>query len=1245
MFPISALVALAVGCSSGDGPQQWQDAGAYRWIPLHVRGRQQGGFTQLSSWRTGLEFANGLSQEMLLGNRHLAHGSGVALGDADGDGLLDVYLARTDGPNALYRNRGNWRFEEIAEQVGVAAPNRFSTGAAFADVNGNGRLDLIVTSLGGPNALFVNDGNGRFTEQVQEAGLASNRGSTTVALADVDGDGFLDMYIANYKVASVRDLFPPEARTSDQVIRRRGDEYTVASAFAEHYRVAGVDELGRPVWIERADPDWFYLNDGAGHFRPVPFTAGHFLDEEGKPYAQQPGYFALAARFHDVNGDGHPDLYVANDFSGPDQFWLNDGSGKFRAAPQLAIRSMSHASMAVDFSDIDRDGETDFFVVDMLAPRSSPRRKTQIRTNPPPQAVGEIENRPQVQRNSLYLNRGDGTFAQIADLAGVEASEWSWATLMMDVDLDGYEDILVTTGHVWDVLDSDTHEQLATSFPSVGWPKGLLAFPPLRARNFAFRNRGDLTFEDMSRRWGFGRVEDVSHGMAAGDLDGDGDLDVVVNRFGSPVAVLRNDAGAPRIAVRLVGNPPNTQGVGARVKVRGGPVALQQDEVTIGGLYLSSSEPMSVFATGGAERVTIEVDWPNGDRTVVEDARPNRLYEIRQVPKVAPGTAPAAAPEDGAERYGWGVEPLFADRSAELDHSHADAPFDDFARQPLLPNRLSRFGPGVSLYDVDRDGYEDVLIASGRGGTLGYLRNEGGRIAQRIGLTSPAAFDQTTILGMPSGRGGTAILVGQASHEAATLRDALAYPSVLRIEEPGGGEGETRVSAAVPGDTSVVGPLALADVNGNGELDLFVGGRMLPAAYPLPASARLFLNTGGRFELDPVNSATFRSLGLVSAALFSDVDGDGDPDLILAIEWGPIRVFLNREGRFVEATESLGLSSHVSRWNGVATGDLDGDGRLDIIATSWGRNTEYHASATNPLYLYHGDFDQNGSMDIVLAQFDERLKDIAPLTSRTRLVAAMPALASRIRSFGDYANATIERAIGPPLRWARRLEADTFDHMLFLNRDATFDAVPLPLQAQLAPAFYAGVADFDGNGNEDVFLSQNFFATDIMTPRHDAGRGLLLLGDGSGGLAPVPGHASGIAVYGEQRGAAFGDLDRDGRTDLVVSQNGAPTRLFLNQRAAPGLRVRLLGHANNPDGFGATIRVVYENGRGPAREVQAGSGYWAQNGPVQVMGLRDEPIGVWVRWPGGEEQEVRLTPGSRDIMIHRPPNDAQSAVP
>jgi hypothetical protein len=411
-----------------------------------------------------------------------------------------------------------------------------------------------------------------------------------------------------------------------------------------------------------------------------------------------------------------------------------------------------------------------------------------------------------------------------------------------------------------------------------------------------------------------------------------------------------------------------------------------------------------------------------------------------------------------------------------------------------------------------------------------------------------------------------------------------------------------------------------------------VGARIYPAGYPLSPSSRLYHNEGGRLVLDATNSRLLDKLGMVSAALFSDIDGDGDPDLGLAVEWGAIRCFLNQAGRFV-ATELAGVSDRYSRWNGLATGDLDGDGRLDIVATSWGRNTDYGATPARPLMLYVGFFTGGGRPDILLAQDDPRLGAVAPLTTFDRLTEAFPGVTNRLGSFRAYADASIDQVLGPAAQAATKLGATTLEHVVFFNRGERFEARPLPAEAQLTPAFYAGVADFNGDGNEDLFLSQNFFATEIPTPRYDAGRGLLLLGDGTGQLEPVPGQRSGLLVYGEQRGAAYADFDADGRLDLAVSQSGAPTRLFRNVAATPGLRVRIVGPAGNPTGIGTQLRLRYGERAGPVREVQAGSGYWSQNGAVQVLGRAGTPTALWVRWPGGRELMVPLSLGQREVTV------------
>jgi hypothetical protein len=1214
---LAVLGAVVVACGS-EPPPAWHQEAGYRWRDLRVE-PGSAGFTQMAGFRSGIRFENSVSEAALVSNRVLGQGAGVALGDVDGDGMVDIFLGKTEGCSALYRNRGEWKFEDITKTAGVGACDRNTTGAAFADIDGDRDLDLVLVATRGQNAIYLNDGHGAFTERRDLGVDTTGKGATTIALADVDGDERLDLYVANYKPYNVDDSIPPQRRAFNQMVRQTGPtSYEVVEEFRRDYKVVVRPDMGGMRLTVRGAPDDFYRNTG-GKFERVSRVGGRFVDALGRPLTEEPESFGLGAKLTDLNSDGAPDLYVANDFEDLDELWLNNGKGSFRLSDWRAQRQMSNSSMGMDVADINGDTLPDIFVVDMLS--NDPHRlKTQIPTHTAfAKKPGDIETVLQQQRNSLFANRGDGTFAEIAQSAGVGATGWSWGTMFTDVDLDGFPDVLVANGHLWDIMDADVQERLQNRLTDVGWQRLRWEFPRLPLNNVALRNLGNAQFADASAQWRFGTEADISHAMAAGDLDGDGDLDVVVNRLDDRALVLRSESSAPRVAVRLVGDAPNTHAVGAKIKLLGGAQPVQMREVTAGGLYLSHSDYAVSFAMGRSDNATLEIEWRNGARTVLRNIKPNRLYEITTATSATPAPFEPAPPVR-----------LFEDASKELSgHAHRDTMFDDWESQVLLSNSLAQMGPGVAWFDYDRDGNEDLIVGAGRSGQLAVFRNDRGKLTR---LKSPPAAmaDLTAVLGLPSSdRRGVRLIAGVSNWEGQETPGAVAFRA-------------SRTDVVALADTVTgqlpfaVGPIALGDYDSDGDLDLFVGGRAVARRYPEAAPSVLYRNNGGAFTVDSAASIGLRSAGLVSSAMFADVNGDGKPDLVLAREWGSLLLLLNRDGKLEAAPDSWGLSRWTSRWNGITAGDLDGDGRLDLVATSWGRNTAQQADSTNPLVMLYGRFGSAGEVEMLAARKDSRVNGLAPLNSYPRVRVVIKDLPSRVSTFAAYADATVDQILGAAKGIVQETSIVTLDHMVFFNRGDHFTAAPLPAESQQAPAFYAGVADFDGDGAEDVFLSQNFSATAVGLPRYDAGRGLLMIGDGHGGLTPMSGARSGVTIYGDQRGAAFADYNRDGRLDLVVSQNSAETKLYANRGARPGLRVRLNGTPGNPDAIGAQLRIVYGAGSSPVREIQAGSGYWSENGAVQVMGISGTPTEVWVRWPGGAESRTKVAPGSRELVISAP---------
>ena len=453
-YAIVTVISLffLFGCTEKD--PEWKKGQIYKVEPLSQPiGSNAPGFTEVNPSETGVIAANKIGQKEVIENQHLMHGSGVALGDVNGDGWVDIYIPRIRESNILYINKGNWTFEDQTVSAGVACENRYSTGSTFADVDGDRDLDLIVTALGGPNSVFINDGNGKFKERKLSSFL-DRPGSTSSALADVDNDGDLDLYITNYKRLAMRDSLPPPVISFDNTLMEiTNNRWIVMPPFNREYETSVKNNV--LFRFEMAEVDQFYLNDGEGNFNLIDMTSSHFTDETGAPIQDHLRDWGLMAQFRDINNDSHPDIYICNDFESPDRAWINNGDGTFKAISKLAIRHTSNSSMAVDFADLNKDGYTDFFVTDMMS-QSHILKKTQMGTMAPtPLSIGEIDNRPQYMHNTMFLNRGDHTFSEISQFSNTYASEWSWATMFMDVDLDGHEDILITTGHMYDVQDSD----------------------------------------------------------------------------------------------------------------------------------------------------------------------------------------------------------------------------------------------------------------------------------------------------------------------------------------------------------------------------------------------------------------------------------------------------------------------------------------------------------------------------------------------------------------------------------------------------------------------------------------------------------------------------------------------------------------------------------------------------------------------------------------------------------------------
>ncbi|MCB9276169.1 MAG: VCBS repeat-containing protein [Lewinellaceae bacterium] len=1066
--------------------------------------------------RTGIDFINRLSEGdslNILNYIYYYNGGGVAIADLNGDGLDDIFFTANESSCRLYLNKGGMRFEDVTETAELST-HCWATGAALADANGDGYTDIYVCAAGKPeahsraNLLFLNQGNGpdglpRFREAAAEAGIADTSYSTHAAFFDYDRDGDLDLYVLNH--ANER-----EALNTPLPIKARG---------------------------EGPSTDHLFRNDGQGHFTDVSEQAG--IQVEG---------YGLGIAISDVNQDGWPDVYISNDFIYNDLLYINQADGAFHNEIGSYLRHQSYNAMGSDMADFNNDGRADIFTLDMQ-PAGRTRKKTMAGglAYDKWSLMMSMGYEPQYVRNTLQLSNGpspingQGSFSEIGQLAGVHQTGWSWSGLFADYDNDGWKDLFITNGYLRDITDKDFIDY-STNLAMFQSPekanRALLEqirqLPGEKLANCLFRNTGNLTYEAVKAGW----PASFSNGAAYGDLDNDGDLDLVVNNINEPAFLLENKAaqqpGHHFLSVELEGPEGNPEGIGAQLRLyRQGQVQFLEQYPSRG--FQSAVSYILHFGLGQAEGAdSLIITWPDGKAQKLVAVAAGQRLKLRYAQ--AKDAAPASVP---------GEHPLFSElhSSLGLSFEHRESPFNDFQYQPLLPHPFSRLGPCLAAGQLNDDGLEDLYIggAKGQAGMLFFQQADGHFLSQSLEEGSESEDTGVLILDA-NGDGANDLYVVSGGSEFPL--NSPAYQDRLYL---GDGKGGLHLAPdALPQMNTSGFCVAAADFDGDGDADLFVGGRLEPGRYPMPPRSYLLRNEGGVFRDVTASLAPgLERVGMVTAAIWTGL-GDGSlPGLLIVGEWMPITYFRNTGGN-LEQDAGLALPASRGWWNCLAQGDFDHDGDPDFIAGNRGLNTPWRISEAEPMRVYASDFDENGSLDAIISYYVEGVE--TPMASRDALLAQVTSLERKYPRYALYAEATA-RNLFPPgqMEKAYTLACNNFNSCYIENAGSGRLVLhPLPIAAQMAPINSIICQDINGDGQLDALVVGNCYAADVNTGRYDAFNGLLLAGDGKGAFSPVPPRESGFWAAGDAKSIAWLTL-ASGEHLALAGINDGPMLVFKAQ--------------------------------------------------------------------------------------------------